>query len=409
MKTYGGDMLDIILKELNTNQFLTAGVATAMTSGIVYYLKGLPKSLIMWIWRNITTTITVNNSGYVENITYTKLENIISNNLISLGTKNLSFKSIWSDAGKREVVLGIGKGYHLARIFGKTLLLHKTVENNSISERVREEITIISLGRSANLIDYILQQAQEVDHFKEYTTINFWDKTEWKILTRNPKTSFENMAISEEFLKDVMQYYSNFFESKQDYLKLNLPHKITTILHGVPGTGKSSLVRAVAGHFGFNVCTINLKEMSDKSLMSAVHSMPEKSLLLIEDFDSCTTLHDRSNENSNSDKEFLTLQGFLNALDGVVSLNGVLVFLTTNHLENMDPAVYRKGRVDKIIEIGRIDAKSVEKYFKRIYLQIKDVCFTEMLGCEINSIVFEAKTDYKIATKLLEEKIKCKN
>src|SRR5438270_222739 len=44
----------------------------------------------------------------------------------------------------------------------------------------------------------------------------------------------------------------------------------------------------------------------------------------------------------------VTFTGLLNALDGVVASEGRVMFMTTNHIDRLDPALIRPGRVDVI-------------------------------------------------------------
>lgn len=44
----------------------------------------------------------------------------------------------------------------------------------------------------------------------------------------------------------------------------------------------------------------------------------------------------------------LTLSGILNTLDGIVSLDNKIIILTTNCIKNIDSALLRSGRVDKL-------------------------------------------------------------
>ncbi len=52
----------------------------------------------------------------------------------------------------------------------------------------------------------------------------------------------------------------------------------------------------------------------------------------------------------------LTFSGLLNAIDGVASSEERLVFMTTNHLARLDPALIRPGRVDLVLELGDASA-----------------------------------------------------
>lgn len=63
----------------------------------------------------------------------------------------------------------------------------------------------------------------------------------------------------------------------------------------------------------------------------------------------------------------MTFSGLLNTLDGVASSEERLVFMTTNHLDRLDPALIRPGRVDIKQEIGLASKSQVSKMFSRFY------------------------------------------
>jgi chaperone BCS1 len=66
----------------------------------------------------------------------------------------------------------------------------------------------------------------------------------------------------------------------------------------------------------------------------------------------------------------LTLSGLLNALDGLVAAEGKLLFFTTNHLEMLDPALMRPGRVDRIISLNLASEKQIETLFLRFHPEV---------------------------------------
>ena len=63
----------------------------------------------------------------------------------------------------------------------------------------------------------------------------------------------------------------------------------------------------------------------------------------------------------------VTFSGLLNTLDGVASSEERLVFMTTNHLDRLDPALIRPGRVDLKQEIGLASKSQLYKMYKRFY------------------------------------------
>lgn len=77
----------------------------------------------------------------------------------------------------------------------------------------------------------------------------------------------------------------------------------------------------------------------------------------------------------------MTLSGLLNGLDGVVAAEERLIFMTTNYLDRLDPALTRPGRVDRLQFIGNASKEQVRKMFLRFYEHEEELCtaFVEKL------------------------------
>lgn len=91
----------------------------------------------------------------------------------------------------------------------------------------------------------------------------------------------------------------------------------------------------------------------------------------------------------------LTFSGLLNALDGLVSANGVLTVMTTNHIERLDPALVRAGRVDRRFEFTAPEREQVVSLFQSYYPDAK-----QELAKKFADIVFkrEEQSARSIAT-----------
>jgi chaperone BCS1 len=150
------------------------------------------------------------------------------------------------------------------------------------------------------------------------------------------------------------------------------------LFYGPPGTGKTSLVSALAAHFGLSIYMVNLADFSDRNLMSAVNQVPAKSVLLFEDIDCMRGAESRvgttstggqnarvgsSTKENASTQNGVTLSGLLNVLDGFCAPHGVLFVMTTNHVEKLDEALLRPGRIDYRLFMGvASDHQKVELY-----------------------------------------------
>jgi len=168
------------------------------------------------------------------------------------------------------------------------------------------------------------------------------------------------------------------------YKKHGIPLRRSYLLHGVPGAGKTSLIQAVATKYHKNLCYLvpSRPGMTDEELRIAVCKVPENSIVVIEDIDALFT-GSRRRESSlmdNNDEWGLgsslinaatasrvTLSGLLNALDGIGTGSGQIVFLTTNHREQLDPALIRPGRVDVHIEFKHATSEQLKKMWCAYY------------------------------------------
>ena len=136
------------------------------------------------------------------------------------------------------------------------------------------------------------------------------------------------------------------------------------LFYGVPGAGKSSLIAGLAGKFQRNVCYLQLcdKEMSDDALKTAIHRVPSRSIVVLEDIDAMF----QKNRQKKNDTP-LTFSGLLNALDGIGSNSGQIFVLTTNERENLDEALIRHGRVDVQVEFQYCVAEQASLMFENFY------------------------------------------
>jgi chaperone BCS1 len=172
----------------------------------------------------------------------------------------------------------------------------------------------------------------------------------------------------EYLLQDIAQFRG----SQRRYERLGVPYHRGYLFYGPPGTGKTSLVSALGAHFGLSVYTINLSELNDRTLVSAVNDVPQSSVLLFEDIDCMQSSQSRAEGKSEAGKDSkqnaaslsgITLSGLLNVLDGFLAPSGVLFVMTTNHVEKLDQALLRPGRIDYKLYLGRAsDHQKVELY-----------------------------------------------
>ena len=161
---------------------------------------------------------------------------------------------------------------------------------------------------------------------------------------------------AESLLADLQRFYG----ARERYAELGIPWRRGYLLHGPPGTGKTSLVTALASELHLNVCTLSLASpvVTDEKIHTLLAGVPQRSLLLIEDVDAFFRQRDAAHAQVR-----LSFSGFLNALDGVATQEGNVLFMTTNHAEQLDPALIRAGRIDERVELGPCDDDQLRRLF----------------------------------------------
>lgn len=129
-------------------------------------------------------------------------------------------------------------------------------------------------------------------------------------------------------------------------------------------------MQVLAGQLKLDMCMLNLADTSitDAGLASALRETPKNSLIMIEDIDAIFVERKKQGTgDSSGGGKGVTFSGLLNALDGVASQEGRLLVMTTNHIERLDPALIRPGRIDRKVEVDNASKGQARAMFLRFY------------------------------------------
>lgn len=270
--------------------------------------------------------------------------------------------------GKPELEFLPGAGTHIFSYKGKTFWLNHTIGEPFVGgpEQVPmedERLTIITWGNDTthikDFIDACVVHNMKTDHNK----IGIYELHQWgigwtKVQSKKPRP-LESVVLDSDISQMLMGDIDKFQNSAEWYLSKGVPYRRGFLLYGPPGTGKTSFTQAIAGAMNLNICYLNLSgdRIDDDGLNRALNDAPAHSIILLEDIDGIFVEREAVNV---QEGRRVTFSGLLNALDGVRSQEGRILFMTTNHREKLDPALLRPGRCDVQVELKNASYKQMK-------------------------------------------------
>ncbi|RTE68422.1 hypothetical protein BHE90_017199 [Fusarium euwallaceae] len=241
-----------------------------------------------------------------------------------------------------------------------------------------EQISITCAGRSGVLKD-LLEDCRTgyLNESKNKTTIHghrdeYWRK-EKAVAARPLSTVILDKKQKEPLIKDIQDFLNP--ETRCWYSNHSIPYKRGYLLHGPPGTGKSSFSLSVAGELDMDIYVISIPSVNDRMLKSLFADLPERCVVLLEDIDAAGAACSRDSDSKDSDsgtgmrpeRKGVTLSGLLNVLDGVASQEDRVLIMTTNHPGKLDEALTRPGRIDMEVEFQLADRDITKDIFRFIF------------------------------------------
>ncbi|KAL3720191.1 hypothetical protein ACJRO7_005077 [Eucalyptus globulus] len=199
--------------------------------------------------------------------------------------------------------------------------------------------------------------------------------SKWSHVAFKHPSTFDTLAMEPSKKREIMNDLLKFQRGKEYYERIGKAWKRGYLLYGPPGTGKSTMIAAMANFLNYDVYDVELTTVKDNTeLRKLLIDTSEKAIIVIEDIDCSLDLtgqrktkkqeKDDDGEKADPVKRMakggeeskdskVTLSGLLNFSDGLWSACGCerIIVFTTNFVEKLDPALIRRGRMDKHIEM----------------------------------------------------------
>jgi chaperone BCS1 len=418
-----------LLQELGKSNPMVAGAISLWGLGVITFLcRNIPTNIFMLIKRECTTSLSFDNSQIGTNSeTFANFLIWFEKNKWARWTRTLALNGRYYSEAKGETgtVAGIGNGTHFFVYKNRLFFLTRSqMTGSGAFNNVMYSINIVGLTRDRNIILSMINEFvydPPNDKLGIYKYDKDWDRVA-DINHRHLDTVIIDSSIKNKIIKDI----EIFKKSRQWYIDRGLSYKLVFVLHGAPGSGKSSFIKALASYFKAGIGLLSFQDIKDNNLDRALSTSSSNNFVLIEDFDSTKSTKSRIKEGRVGSKNLsdtrntdtpvievsdrtLTLSGILNALDGVVSLDGTIIFMTTNVLNDIDPAILRAGRVDHIYELGKLRDKEVREYVELMFpneFRSTTIVFSDIMGCDLQKLYLEHRDNCQDFVKSIPKKLK---
>jgi hypothetical protein len=176
---------------------------------------------------------------------------------------------------------------------------------------------------------------------------------------------WDQLVLDRSITSLLKDDFGSFFEREPWFRKMRLPFRRGYLLHGPPGNGKSTAIRAMLTSAGLTAYTLRLFDSRtedadiDRVFEQAVNHAP--AMILLEDID-------RAFPRAGGSRSKVSLQQLLNCLDGVATGEGIVTVATANEPALLDPAILRRpGRFDRVVHFPNPTFSLRREYFCRMY------------------------------------------
>jgi mitochondrial chaperone BCS1 len=266
-----------------------------------------------------------------------------------------------------------GPGRHFLRYRNAFIAVNRVRETKQYDKDGKpwETITLTTLYSQRHVFESMFKEAHElaVENTEGKTPIYIPRAVSWEPFGAPRQKRPLNSVVLDQGVKErIVTDVQDFMKSEKWYSERGIPYRRGYLLYGPPGTGKSSFIQALAGHLNYAIAILNLSErgLSDDRLNHLLTMIPERTFVLLEDVD-VAWANQRGAQSDGYHGPNVTMSGLLNALDGVASAEERILFLTTNHVDKLDAALVRPGRVDMTVHLDNATVYQIKQLWKRFY------------------------------------------
>lgn len=413
------DLYEWASHQLANNQFLV-GILVPFTLGVIgYLLRSVPYSIYRYIKRMCTLDFTLTTS--VDN--YDKI-------LAFLYSHRWTVLSRTYAVSRSGSYLTPGYGWSIGFYKGTMFTFYRKMLDGKM--KIEEETNITFFTRNLRFVQSLLNDVNINAAEQDLIEISESRSNYWGSRIKKPKRDLKTIFVNDGIDTKLTESFNKFLTNEEWYRSRGIPYKKCVLLYGPPGTGKTSLIHALASEMNMNLRVVSnltqvgelLSDMGSNYNFDSVSdnddddyddsrsktSKRRRNLFVIEDIDCLANLKRNGKEDEEepttapadfdealkaAEKEDASrsvetvLHQLLNTLDGFSTPHGLMVFITTNHISRLDPAILRKGRVDDLIELGPLNYEGMCRMFKTFYgvdTTVKEFEYSPIVGSRLQDL-----------------------
>lgn len=414
-------LYESFMKISQSNPML-AGIIGVWFAGLsAYLLKELPGRLYNFIHNELFTSLIIAERGesydhmFNERIQYNNFNMWVKKYELSGFSRVLGisrFKNVWG------IIPGLGLNLF---IYNKRLFWYRKTEVQGSGQShtgTKYQVNITTYGRTRLIFEEIFEQFKNIH---EDAIITEWeirqiDDNNWWSIQPIPEKDIDKIFLNESVKEEIFEAFESFNNQIERCKKLQTPHRLTLLFAGPTGTGKTTIIKALANYLKRHIYLMEPHDLLQTNLSRSLADWGKDGIIVIEDIDSLSSIKSRGDYIDKDDEqtpgklklkpefvktfgsskrkksygdvveeeapalksssrdakdesmfemfgvaELLTggLSKVLNNLDGIVEYHGSIIIMTTNDARSIDKAMLRPGRIDKIIHVGWLERETI--------------------------------------------------
>lgn len=375
-----------MLMQLLNNPVFLGAIGVIISGAVMYVLRSIPKHSFELLVRRVTSSITVT----ADSPAYAWAEEWLANQPFARRAKRTKISSTFNNGSR--LIITPGYGEHVFWNGGHPIMVHREAQPATKAGASGDLLRVTTLDFGRKTVEKIYQEivgyAESLGSMRIMTHDN-WGL--WQPMQKKQYRKLGSVFVPQPIKDQIIGHIDWYLKSREWYHEMGIPYRTGMLFYGPPGTGKTSLVQAIAGVFDLTVYMMSPADLdSDASLKRAMARVTPRSILLIEDIDRCIAQKKEDPKPKKSDETTApateasgpTLSGVLNAIDGIAAADGRILIMTTNHIEKLDDALIRDGRVDLKIQIDAMQKAEVVAMAQSFFPKLSMDKIREMVDCE---------------------------